>query len=273
VVNSIRHYELLRLSTGERVLDIKRGMLGFDMPFILSPGGKLIAVAGNEGLQVHDGGSGAPVHDIRYPKGREGLKTARQIRWLDQDVIATIFPDKRGNPRRMSAFSSSEGKLLWSVGLPESADYELTAKQRAALIGRITASLFATAASVGHPMSVGGTNYAVVLVPNLDVSVNLDAGRSMGRAAAEGDAAFAAALRRVEECQRRTAPGATGHSYFAAGNERNYEILRIGFEKGDVIPVFTYTEKRVHSIAFFPGFERALSVENNNQRVRLISLE
>jgi hypothetical protein len=275
-IKSVRHYELLRLSTGKLLLDVKEGFLGFDIPFILPPGGKVIAVAENEGLQVHDGGSGKLIHYIRYPKGKEGLKTARQIKWLGEDVIATIFPDKKGNPRRMSAFSSSTGKLLWSVGLPESADYELTSKQRAQLIQRITMSLFATAASVGHPMSVGGSEYTVVMFPDLDVSMNLDAGRALDHVASLSvigeNAPYALALRRSEECRILMAPASTGHSYFAKGPEGNYEILRIRFDNGNVTPVFTYNMKRVHSIAFFPGFERALSVESNNRRVRLLSL-
>ena len=71
----------------------------------------------------------------------------------------------------------------------------------------------------------------------------------MSRAAAP----FASARERIDECDRRVSPAASGHSYFAAVRKRQCEVLGIGFERGDVTHGARYDMERVHSMAFFAG--------------------
>ena len=56
------------------------------------------------------------------------------------------------------------------------------------------------------------------------------------------------------------------------GSKRKYDILEIDLVVGGVVPVRRYESDKVHAIAPFPAFERAVSLENDNRRVRLLRL-
>jgi len=50
-------------------------------------------------------------------------------------------------------------------------------------------------------------------------------------------------------------------------------ILKIALADGSVAPVARYEADTVHLIVPFPGFERALTLEKDNTRVRLLRIE
>jgi hypothetical protein len=267
-----RKNELIRLTTGELIFTVKHGMFG--APASFSPNGKYLASAAPDRMRILNGASGTVIHEMKYPKGGEGMKSMRYMSWPSDDLVMTVFPDKKGNPRKMSVYSCSEGALAWSKVLPEVANYMLTSKQKAKLAGRIIASLVMTAVSAANPVSAGGYNYFAVFVPNLNVSESLSAGMGPG---SEGDAGgeplFAAALERHAECERLSEVTGGKLRYFVTGPHRQYDILKIDLISGSFDPVARYEAEKVHGIAPFPMFGRAVTLENNNLTVRLIDLE
>jgi hypothetical protein len=198
----------------------------------------------------------------------------RYMSWPSDDLVMTVFPDKKGNPRKMNVYSCSKGALAWSKVLPEVANYMLTSKQKAKLAGRIIASLVMTAVSAANPISAGGYNYFAVFVPNLNVSESFTAGMGPG---AEGDAGgeplFAAALERHTECERLSEATSGRLRYFVTGPHRQYDILKINLLSGDIDPVVRYEAEKVHTIVPYTMFDRAITLENNNLTVRLIDLD
>ena len=272
LVRSATHYELVDVRTGKVVLDARRG--GFAAEPSLSPGGAYVAVAGGDELRVLDGTSGEMLHEIPYPKGGEGLKLSRFLRWLADDVAVVVFPDKDGDPRRMSAFSCSQGKLLWTLALPDGADYFLTSQQRASLIGRIALSLVATAASVSSPMSIGGTSYAVILVPSLDLSPALGPGLAGGADASSGTAAplLVGAQKRFEACRKRSADEGLGRTHYVIGPKGKYDVLEIDRTTGATRVIGRHEATKVHGIALFPAFDVGLSLEDERRVVRILDL-
>ena len=94
VVTSAKKHELLRLTTGELIALAKKGMFG--APVSVSPSGRYIASALSEKMRILDGGSGELVHEIAYPKGGEGMKSLRYMSWPSDDLVMTVFPDKKG---------------------------------------------------------------------------------------------------------------------------------------------------------------------------------
>jgi hypothetical protein len=274
LVDSAGHLELVRITTGERLWDIKRSVLmartkvSPDLSFVANPKG--------DELVVFDGASGKEIHVIPYPKGDEGSNLSKYARWLTNDVVITVFPTKEGAPRRMSAFSASQGKLLWTVVLPDAPDFKLTSEQRGMLFGRILLSLVMTAASVSNPMSVGGANYAVVVVPSLDVSSSLSADSTMARGEAEQgnrtDLPFAEAAARVAAVRSKTSVEGPGRAHYVVGEGERFEVLEIDRRTGDLRATVRYEAPKVHSIVPFTAFDRALSIESDNRRVRILSL-
>jgi hypothetical protein len=271
LVRSATRNELIRLTTGKVIANLKKGFWG--APVSVSPTGQYIAYAGGDEMQILDGGTGDVLHEVNYPKGSEGMKTLRYMTWPSDDLVMTVFPDKKGNPRRMIGFSCSDGSLAWDVVLPEIADYVLTSEQRAKLIGRIMASLVMTAVSAANPVSVGGDSYFAVFVPDLNVSESLAAGIApTSDGEADGEPPFAAALERYAECERRITATSGTTRYFVAGSEREYDILKIDLIGGDVVPLRRYEGEKVHAITPFAAFERAVTLEDDNRRIRLLRL-
>ncbi len=272
LVRSAGHMELLEIRSGKVLWMVKHG------PFTahpqLSPSGGYIAMPMKHELRILDGETGELRWEVEYPKGDEGLKLSKFVSWLADDVAAVVFPDTHGYPRRMSAFSCSQGKLLWTLVLPDGADYFLTAEQRARLIGRIALALVATAVSASNPMSIGGAEYAVVLVPNLDVSTPPQAGPSTGLDAgtAGGEQPFQAAQLRFEACRERSAEQGLGRTHYVIGPKGRYEILEIDRDTGALRTIGRYEAAKVHGITVFQAFDVALSLENDGRIVRLLDL-
>ncbi len=274
MVSSARHRELVRISTGERLLHVKYGM--FPAPVVLSPSGRLAAVAARNQLEIYDATSEAQLHAIRYPKGDEGMKTLKYLRWIDEDTVMTVYPDKKGNPKKMTGFSATAGKQLWSFVLPEVANYALTAEQRAKLIGRITLSLVATAVSVSNPMSVGGMNYAAIVVPNLNVTETLDAGASIGRGASGDETGqqeiFKTAMERADKVKQLT-ESRSDRTHFVTGAKGKYEILEINLKTGDRSKAALHQADKVHSISPLTPLGIALTVQDNNRKLQVVALD
>jgi hypothetical protein len=202
------------------------------------------------------------------------MKTLRYMSWPSDDLVMMVFPDKKGNPRRMSVYSCTEGELAWSSVLPEIADYLLTSEQKAKLAGRIIASLVLTAVSAANPVSAGGYNYFAIFAPNLNVSESFAAGMGPGLdGKAGGEAPFAAALARFAECERRIDATSGKLRYFVVGPKREYDVLKIDLVGGAIEPVVRYAADKVHAIAPFSMFGRAVTLEDDNRRMRLIALE
>ena len=272
LIRSAGAIELIRLSTGELIGNVKKGFFG--TPVSASPTGKHIAVASADNVRVLDGGSGEVIHEIEYPKGGEGMKSLRYLSWPTDDLVMTVFPDKKGNPRKMIGFSCSDGSLVWSTVLPDVADYLLTSDQRARLVGRIMTSLVMTAVSAANPISAGGYDQFAVFVPSLSVSESFSSGLApTGEGEAGGESPFAAAVARHAECERRIAASSATTRYFVAGSRKAYDVLKIDLVGGGVMPIARCEADTVHAIAPFVGFERAVTLENDNTRVRLLGLE
>jgi outer membrane protein assembly factor BamB len=271
LVVSARKKELIRLSDGRPIAQVKKGM--FSAPVTVSPTGKFMATAASEKVRVLDGSSGELLHELEYPKGGEGMKTLRYMSWPSDDLVLTVFPDKKGNPRKMIGHSCSDGSLAWTAVLPEVADYLLTSKQRARLVGRIMGSLIMTAVSASNPVSVGGDAYYAVFVPKLNVSESFAPGMAPARSAeAGGGAPFDAALERYAECEKLITAASGKLRYFVAGPKGKYEILRIDLISGEIAPVNRYEAGKVHAIAPFIAFERAVALEDDNRRLKLLAL-
>jgi len=272
LVRSAGQTELIRLTTGELIADVKQGFFG--TPVSASPTRKHIAAAAANNVRILNGGSGEMIHEIEYPKGGEGMKSLRYLSWPTDDLVMTVFPDKKGNPRKMIGSSCTDGSLVWSTALPDVADYVLTSDQRAKLVGRIMASLLMTAVSAANPISAGGYDQFAVFVPSLNVSESFAAGLGpTGEGAAGGESPFVAAVKRHAECERRIAASSAKIRYFVAGPKRKYDVLKIDLVGGGVAPIARYEADTVHAIAPFPGFERAVTLENDNTRVRLLRLD
>jgi hypothetical protein len=272
LVRSATRNEVIRLTTGEQIVNLKKGM--FPSPVNVSPTGEYIASAASDGMRIHDGGTGELVYHLKYPKGGEGMKTLRYTSWPTDDLVMTVFPDKKGNPRRMIGHSCSDGSLVWTTVLPDVADYLLTSEQRAKLVGRIVMSLVMTAVSAANPVSVGGDYYFAVFVPNLNVSESLAPDVAPVRGGeAGGKPPFATAMDRYTECERRINATSGKIRYFVAGSKKAYDILRIDLVEGGVDPARRYKADTVHAIAPLPAFERAVTLENDNRRVRLLRLK
>ena len=264
--------ELIRLTTGELIANVKQGFFG--TPVSASPTGKYIVAAASEKVRILDGDSGEAVHEIEYPKGGEGMKSLRYLSWPTDDLLMTVFPDKKGNPRKMIASSCSDGSLVWSTVLPDVADYRLTSDQRAKLVGRIMTSLIMTAVSAANPVSAGGYDQFAVFVPSLDVSESFAAGLTpTHEGEAGGESPFSAALARHAKCERRIAAASATTRYFVAGSKKQYDVLKINLTGGGLSPLARYDGETVHAIAPFVGFERAVTLENDNTRVRLLGLD
>jgi hypothetical protein len=202
------------------------------------------------------------------------MKTLRYTSWPTDDLVMTVFPDKKGNPRRMIGHSCSDGSLVWTTVLPDVADYLLTSEQRAKLVGRIVMSLVMTAVSAANPVSVGGDYYFAVFVPNLNVSESLAPDVAPVRGGeAGGKPPFATAMDRYTECERRINATSGKIRYFVAGSKKAYDILRIDLVEGGVDPARRYKADTVHAIAPLPAFERAVTLETDNRRVRLLRLK
>jgi hypothetical protein len=245
----------------------------FGAPVSVSPSGEFIASAASERMRILDGATGEVLHEMKYPKGGEGMKTLRYMSWPSDDLVMTVFPDKKGNPRKMNLYSCSKGELAWSDVLPEVANYMLTSEQKGKLAGRILASILLTAVSAANPVSAGGYNYFAVFVPNLNVSESFIAGMGPGRRGeAGGEPLFAAALERYAECERRSEETSGKTRYFVIGPHKQYDILKIDLISGGTDPVVRYEADKVHQITPFVMFDRAITLENNNRTVRLIGL-
>lgn len=272
LISSATKNELIRLTTGALLTRVKKGMFG--VPISASSSGECIAAAASKEMRILDGNSGKLMHEIDYPRGGEGMKSLRYLSWPTDDLVITVFPDKKGNPRKMIGYSCSNGSLAWSVVLPEIADYLLTSEQKERLVGRIVSSLIMTAVSVANPVSVGGYNYAAVFVPNLDVSESFATGMSPTHSGeSAGESPFAAAQQRYKAIEGRIDAANAASRYFVAGPKKRYEVLKIGLTDGSVAPVARYEADTVHVIIPFPGFGRALTLENDNTRMRLLRIE
>lgn len=272
LVASAKRKELIKLTTGKPIALVKKGM--FSTPVTTSPTGKYIASAASEKVRILDGSSGELLHEIEYPKGGEGMKTLRYMSWPSDDLVMTVFPDKKGNPRKMIGHSCSDGSLAWTAVLPEVADYWLTSQQRARLVGRIMTSLIMTAVSAANPVSAGGDYYYAVFVPNLNVSESFAPSVAPTRSGeAGGEPPFAAALERYAECERRITAASGRNRYFVVGPKGRYDILKIDLVGGEIVLVNRYQAEKVHAIAPFIAFERAVSLENDNRRLRLLGLK
>ena len=225
-------------------------------------------------MRILDASSGELLHEIGYPEGGEGMKTLRYMSWPSDDLVITVFPDKKGNPRKMIGHSCADGSLVWTAVLPDVADYLLTSQQRAALVGRIMASLIMTAVSAANPVSAGGDYYYAVFVPELNASESFAPGIAPALSGeAGGEAPFAAALERYAECERRITAAGGKVRYFVVGSKGKYDILKIDLVGGEIVPVNRYEAEKVHTIAPFIAFERAVTLENENRRVRLLRLK
>jgi hypothetical protein len=271
-IRSAMRNEIIRLTTGQSIVNVKKGFWG--APVSVSPSGRYIAYAGGKGMQIIDGESGEVMHEIKYPKGSEGMKTLRYMNWPTDDLVMTVFPDKKGNPRKMIGYSCADGSLEWTTVLPDVADYLLTSEQRAQLVSRIVSSLVMTAVSAANPVSVGGDYYFAVFVPDLNVSTSFAPGAApTSSGEAGGEPPFAAALERYAECERRITMASETTRYFVAGPKRVYDVLEIDLTDGGVDPVVRYEAETVHAIAPFVAFDRAVTLENNHHRVRLLRLK
>jgi hypothetical protein len=275
LVHSGGHSEAFELKSGRRLFDhiwkfAEKGL-------VASPGGSSLAVPGGDGLRLFEGLTAQERAEIPYPKGSEGLKLDRSLSWLTDDIAVIVFPDSNGAPRRMTAFSASQGKVLWTLALPEAAEYHLTSKQKGELFGRIALALVATAVSAANPMSVGGYNYSVVAVPSLEVSRPLPGeGAVLRGASGAGTWApppYPEAAARLEACRKKLPPDGPGYAQYVVGPKGRYEILEIDRRSGNLRKVGRYEAEKVHAIALYSQFDRALSLENDNHGVRLIALE
>jgi len=131
-----------------------------------------------------------------------------------------------------------------------------------------------TAVSATNPVSVGGYNYTAVFVPNLDVSESFTTGMAPTHAGdSGGQSPFAAAQERYKAIERRIDAANAASRYFVAGPKKRYEVLKIALADGNVAPVARYEADTVHVIIPFPGFGRALTLENDNTRMRLLRIE
>jgi hypothetical protein len=271
LISSARRHEVIKLTTGELIAGVKRGMFG--APVSVSPSARFIASAAAERMRIIDGATGEVIHEMKYPKGGEGMKTLRYMSWPSDDLVMTVFPDKKGNPRKMNLYSCEKGELAWTTVLPEVANYMLTSEQKGKLAGRILASILLTAVSAANPVSAGGMNYFAVFVPNLNVSESFIAGMGPGaEGEAGGELPFAAALERHAECERLSEERTGKTRYFVVGPHRKYDVLKIDLIGGSIEPVIRYEADKVHLIAPFVIFDRAVTLENNNSLVRLIGL-
>lgn len=274
VVHSGGHSEALEITSGKRLFDhiwkfAEKGL-------VASPGGSSLAIPGGDGLRLFDGLTAQERAEVPYPKGGEGLKLDRSVSWLTDDIAVIVFPDSHGAPRRMTAFSASQRQVLWTLALPEAAEYHLTSKQQAELFGRIALALVASAVSAASPMSVGGYNYSVVAVPNLEVSRSLPGEGAVLRGASgqgTGAAAYPDAAARLETCRAKQPRDGPGYAQYVVGPKGRYEILEIDRRNGNLRKAGRYEAPKVHAIALYSQFDRALSIENDNHRVRLIALE
>jgi outer membrane protein assembly factor BamB len=274
VVHSGGHSEALEIKSGKRLFDHKWRFAEGGLE--ASRGGSLFAVPGGDGLRLFDGVTAAERAEIPYPKGGEGLKLDRSVSWLTDDIAVIVFPDSHGAPRRMTAFSTSQKTVLWTLALPEAAEYHLTSQQKGQLFGRIALALVATAVSAANPMSVGGYNYSVVAVPSLDVSRSLpEAGAVLRAAPGEGTGAAAPypeAAARLEACRAKLPPDGPGYAQYVVGPKGKYDILEIDRSNGNLRTAGRYEAEKVHAIALYSPFDRALSLENDNRSLRLIAL-
>lgn len=274
-MTSAGHLELLRISTGERLWDIREsGLSGAPHP---SPNFAYVALPRGDDLVFLDGASGRELRRAEFPKGDEGSNLAKYARWLTDDVVMTVFPDKHGAPRRMSAFSASRGELLWTLALPKGPDFKLTAEQRGKLFGRILLSLMMGAALAASPVSVGGMNYAVVAVPNLDVSTSLSADTALSPGGpAEGGSRtaspYAEAAVRMAAVRAKVPGDGPGHAHYVIGEGERFEILEIDRGTGLMRAAARYEAPKVHVILPMTTFARALSIENDNRRMRILGV-
>ena len=273
LVSSPGHQELVRISDGELLFDVEPGM--FPAAIQISPNNRLVAVAKRKQLEVRAIESGRLIHAVAYPKGDEGKKSMKSIRWLDDDTLMLVYPDKKGNPRKMSGFSAAQGKLLWTFVLPDVADYALTGEQRARLLSRIALSLVATAVSASNAWSVGGTSYYAVFVPNLDVGETLDATAGMGRGSVAGgtgsESAFAKGVRRHAQTLERSAIRSR-LQHFVVGNRGKYDVLAIDLRNGNVDKAVNIDTDKVHDITPLTPFGVGLAVEDNYHKLRLFEV-
>jgi hypothetical protein len=272
LVVSARKNELFRLTTGQRIALVKKGM--FSTPVTVSPSGRYMAAAASDNVRIHDGATGELLHEIAYPKGGEGMKTLRYMSWPSDEMVMTVFPDKKGNPRKMMGHSCADGTLAWTAVLPEVADYKLTSQQRARLVGRIMSSLIMTAVSASNPVHAGGDAYFAVFVPNLNVSESLAPGLgSSASGQTGGEAPFATSLERYAECERLITAASGKMRYFVTGAKGRFEVLKIDLVSGEIEPVNRYQAATVHAIAPFIAFERAVSLEDDNRRLKVLALD
>ncbi len=269
------HYELLDVHTGKVLWDRKRGLLRTtDLAF--SPNGLLAAVATSKGLEVIDLQAGGTVHEIRYPEKLRGVKLSKSARFIDDEMAMTVFPDKKGEPRGLTAFSCAQGQALWALELPRSARYSLTSKEQSKLFARIALALVATAVSVSNPMSYGGSSYATVFAPNIDVRRlpgRLDAGSRSPGGGSYLDRHFPQAVERYRRLAPQLLRRRRASRYYVTGTKGKYEIQRINFRDGTLRSVARYVASPVHAIYPDTGFERAISLESNKTRLRVLSLE
>ncbi len=269
------HYELLDVRTGKVLWDRKRGMLR-TTDIAYSPEGRLAAVAAPKGLEVIDLVKGRVIHEIPYPENLSGLKMSKQAHFIDDEIAMTVFPDKKGEPRGLTAFSCERGKALWAVELPRAARYNLTSKEQSRLFGRIAFSLIATAVSASNAMSYGGSSYALVFVPDIDVRQlpgRVDARSRAGDGSSLLERAFPRALERYARLAPRLLQRRQSARYYVTGPKGEYEILRIDLRTGDLSTAARYAASPVHAIYTDSGFERAISLENDKRRLKLLSVE
>ena len=273
VLSGVR-YELLDLLTGKVLWNRKRGMLS-TTDIALSPSGSLAALATAKGLEVVDLESGKLSGPVPYPKKLAGSKVSKTVNFIDDDVAMTVFPDRKGEPRGLTAFSCRRGKPLWTLELPRSARYSLTPKERSRLLGRVALALVATAVSTANPTSIGGASYSMIFIPNVNVRqrpATIFSGSRTGEGGSYLERHFARAVERYRRLAPLLAERRRQTRYFVAGPRGEYEILRIGLRDGSLSTARRYVASLVHGIYPDAGFQLAVSLEGNKQRLRLLSL-
>lgn len=269
------HYELLDIHTGKVLWDRKRGLLR-TTDLALSPNGRLAAVATSKGLEVIDLNTGRVSQKIRYPEKLAGIKLSKQAHFLDDEIAMTVFPDKKGEPRGLTAFSCKEGKALWALELPRSARYNLTSKEQSRLFGRIALALVATAVSASNPMTYGGSSYAMIFAPNVNVRQlpgRLGAGSAAGEERSYLERNFPGAVERYSRLAPRLLERRQAGRYYVTGPKGKYEILHIDYRDGTMSSVARYAASPVHALYTDPGFGIAISLESDKRRLRVLSLE
>ena len=272
LVRSAWNVELIRLSDGKNVFHIKQAAMPEQVSW--SPDDRWLVAAIGERLRVYDAETFEMVHDYEYPKGDEGKKALKGISWIDGDTIMIIYPDKKGNPRKLNAFSCLDGSFQWSFVLPDVADFALTAEQRAKLVKRITLSLGLTMVSASNPMSIGGVGFYAIFVPNLNVAQTLNATAVFNRGGSEeegGGSTFTRATERFDRCEGIRS-SASRVIHFVIGDRGNYEVLLIDLQTGHVSKEVSFVADKVHGISPLTPFDYAVTFENNHRKLRLISL-